>query len=277
MENSMDTHAEGRKRAEGETERPTARVRDHLTVAGQLLAQHKQEEISGIYPMKRPGHWRVMIVSHLLNHVTLLDPLGNGFTQEEISNIMDEYRGYEFSIWKQCLQTDDWNCGVWVAWLASFWTKHVASGLEGSKPIDDVIQEGLSARGIKDTNIYIDRIAYNEETILEIRKGFQDIIYAPCHPPCLTEWLEKWNTHLRDVLAVSPVTNLRRAPSTHERAPSGPIDLTGDASDLLRTNQSTAAFGATLVVATSADIDLTREVNDMPEGGGGARALSLCM
>jgi hypothetical protein len=89
-------------------------------VAGQVLAQHKQEEISGIYPMKRPGHWRMLIVSHVLNHVTFLDPLRYGFTREEIRNVKDAYRGYESSIWKQCLQTDEWNCGVWVAWLASF-------------------------------------------------------------------------------------------------------------------------------------------------------------
>jgi hypothetical protein len=115
-------------------------------------------------------------------------------------------------------------------------------------------------------SIHIDAIAHNEETFLEIRKGFQDIIYAPCHPPCLTEWLEKWNTPLRKVLAVSPVTNLWRAPSTHGRAPSGPINLTGDASNPLRTNQSTAAFGATPVAATSGHINLTREVNDMRHG-----------
>ena len=142
-------------------------------------------------------------------------------------------------------------------------------GLKEVLTIVDVIQEGLSARGIKDMSIHIDAIAHNEETFLEIRKGFQDIIYAPCHPPCLTEWLDKWNTPLSDVLSASPVTNLPRAPSTHGRAPSGPIDLTGDASHPLSTNQSTVAFSATHVAAPPTHIDLTDEVNDMPGYGDG--------
>jgi hypothetical protein len=125
--------------ATGETETPTARVRDHLTRYGQLLCQYKQDNISGIYPMQKPGRWRMMIVSHPLMHVIFLDPLGNGFTEQEIDNAMNSYRGYKFSIWKQHLQTGEWNCGVWVAWLASFWTTHVTSGLKGSRAIDEVI------------------------------------------------------------------------------------------------------------------------------------------
>jgi hypothetical protein len=49
---------------------PTPRVRDRLMKYGQLLFRHKKDEgISGIYPMNMPGHWRVMIVSHVLRQV----------------------------------------------------------------------------------------------------------------------------------------------------------------------------------------------------------------
>ena len=88
----------------GETDRP--RVRDHLMVAGQVLAQHKLEEISGIYPMNKPGHWRMMIVSHILRHITFLDPFGYGFTQEEIRNVSDAYRGYGYSDYLEAMSAD---------------------------------------------------------------------------------------------------------------------------------------------------------------------------
>jgi len=49
--------------------------------------------------------------------------------------------------------------------------------------------------------------------------------------------------------------------------PSGPIDLTGDASHPLSANQSTVAFSATHVAAPPTHIDLTDELNDMPAYG----------
>ena len=96
----MDTHASGRgsstAAAEG-TGRPATRVRDTVMRYGRLLFQHKQDNISGIYPMKKPEHWRIMIVSHVLMHVTLLDPLGDDFREQEIDNVMNSYRGYSVS------------------------------------------------------------------------------------------------------------------------------------------------------------------------------------
>jgi hypothetical protein len=59
------------------TDGPTTRVRDRLMTYGQLLFRHKTEGISGIYSMNMPGHWRVMIVSHALRQVLLLDPFGD--------------------------------------------------------------------------------------------------------------------------------------------------------------------------------------------------------
>ena len=47
--------------------------------------------------MKKPKHWRIMIVSHVLMHATLLDPLGDDFTDQEIDNVMHSYRGYSVS------------------------------------------------------------------------------------------------------------------------------------------------------------------------------------
>jgi hypothetical protein len=126
----------------------------------QLLFRHKQEGISGIYPMNMPGHWRVMIVSHDLRQVLLLDPFGDasdpyGFTTDEIDSVKYSYSGYNVSTWTaERLQTDGWNCDVWVAWVASIWTTHVERGLEGTMDIGKVIKAGLSSEGILDINIH---------------------------------------------------------------------------------------------------------------------------
>ena len=78
---------------------PATRVRDRLITYGQLLSRQKDEGISGIYPMNMPGHWRVMIVSHVLRQVLLLDPFGDasepyGFTTDEINSVQNSYSGY---------------------------------------------------------------------------------------------------------------------------------------------------------------------------------------
>ena len=49
--------------------------------------------------MNMPGHWRVMIVSHVLRQVLLLDPFGDasepyGFTVDEIDSVQNSYIGY---------------------------------------------------------------------------------------------------------------------------------------------------------------------------------------
>jgi hypothetical protein len=96
---------------------PTPRVRDRLMTYGQLLFRHKKEGISGIYPMNMPGHWRVMIVSHILRQVLLLDPFGDasepyGFTTDEIDSVQNSYIGYNVSTCPERLQTDSRNYGV---------------------------------------------------------------------------------------------------------------------------------------------------------------------
>jgi len=57
------------------TNEATTRVRDQLMTYGQMLLQHENDRSSGIYPMHVPNHWRIMIVSHVLKQVFLLDPL----------------------------------------------------------------------------------------------------------------------------------------------------------------------------------------------------------
>ena len=213
------------------------RVRSFLKTYGQTLAQHKRAEISGIYPMKSGGHWRMYIVSYILQEVLLFDPLGEGFTSEEKSNIQAAYVGFTVNVWKQCLQSDEWNCGVWVAWLGTFWTKHVASGFEGCSSIGEVIQEGLTLQGIEDIKVHPNAIAHNEAVILGMRRCFRSVIYSQTHPVCLTDWLEQWHTPLSDIQLVSSVTSLRPVSNSSGTHSSGLIDLTEDSTNTAGSDQ----------------------------------------
>ena len=222
--------------ADDDIEHQIPRRRDAMTRYGELLFTHKRNGISGIYPMNKPGHWRVMIVSHILMHVTLLDPMGDDFSTEEIDSVKYAYSGYRISTYKNCVQTDGWNCGVWVAWIASFWTLHVENGFEGTMSIDDVIEAGLTAENIVDINTDHRGWFHNEAKILQVRKLFRGMIYAEQLPKHLTDWLDVWNTPLRDVQYVSEVTSLGHVHRTPGISSTEHVDLTEDAEDLLNTD-----------------------------------------
>jgi hypothetical protein len=97
--------------------------------------------------------------------------------------------------------------------------------------IDEVIQEGLSAEGIRDINTHPSGKSHNESSILQVRKRFRRMIYAESHPTHLTAWLADWNTLLREVQAVSAVTHLSRIRHTAGTTTPQHVDLTEDASD----------------------------------------------
>jgi hypothetical protein len=181
---------------------PTTRVRDRLMTYGQLLFRHTKEGISGIYPMNMPGPWRVMMVSHVLRQVLLLDPFGDasepyGFTTYEIDSVQNSYSGYNVSTCPaERLQTDGWKCGVWVAWVASMWriAIHVERGLEGTMDISKVIKAGLTSEGVSDINNHPSRKSYNESCILRVRRQFRRRIYDNAIPQHLKDWLDRWHT-----------------------------------------------------------------------------------
>jgi len=102
----MDAHARGRGAAAEKKGGPATRVRDRLLRYGQMLFRHKQEGISSMYPLNMPGHWRVMIVTHNLRQVLLLDPFGDGLTTDEFDNVKSSYNGYNVSTRTKRLQTD---------------------------------------------------------------------------------------------------------------------------------------------------------------------------
>jgi hypothetical protein len=181
--------------------------------------------------MNMPGYCKVMIVSHDLRQVLLLDNFGDGFTIDEFDNVKYSYSGYNVSTWMNRLQTDGWDCGVWVAWVASLLTTHVEQGLECTLDVNEVIQNGLSAEGIRDITIHPSGKLHNEYSILQVRRRFRRRIYDDSHPAHLTAWLDHWNTPLQDVQAVSTVTHLSRIRHTAGTTTSQQVDFTEDAND----------------------------------------------
>ena len=106
---------------------PMRRLRGHTANYAKTILEHKKAGLSGVYPMHIPGHWRLIIVSHAMKQILLLDPRDDCFSDREVRNIRRAFVGYSLTDRKDFLQTDDFNCGVWVAWIASLWTQRQPS------------------------------------------------------------------------------------------------------------------------------------------------------
>jgi hypothetical protein len=101
-----------------------------------------------------------------------------------------------------------------VAWATALRAIHVNQGHEGTKNIEEIIQEGMSLEDISDINIYSTRKSHNESSILQIRQRYRQMIYASSQPKYYTDWLIEWNTPIDEVLTVRAEVNLARAHHT---------------------------------------------------------------
>ena len=147
------------------------------------------------------------------------DPFGDasepyGFTADEIDSMQNSYIGYNVSTCPERLQTDRWNCDVWVAWVGSTWTTHVERGLEGTMDISKVIKVGLTSEGVSDINDHPSGKSYNVSCFLRVRRQFRQRIYDDDIPQHLIDWLDHWHNPLTDVQAVSTGTHLPRSCQT---------------------------------------------------------------
>jgi hypothetical protein len=129
-------------------------------------------------------------------------------------SVQNSYIGYNVSTCPEGLQTDRWNCGVWVAWVGSMRTTHVERGLEGTMDISKVIKVGLTSEGVSNINDHPSGKSYNESFILRIRRQFRQRIYDDDIPQQLIDWLDHWHTPLTDVQAVASL----QARTYHESA-----------------------------------------------------------
>ena len=188
---------------------------------GRILLRHKRDQVSGVYPMYMPGHWRIMIVSHALGQIVLLDPFGNRFTRAEVKQVQQSYVGYAVSNMTLLLQKDCWNCGVWVAWVGSIWSEHVNEGHEGTTSIERVIRNGMRMENIYDlrNNPHSDQ---NATAILRIRRQYRQELDSPTHPPHLTDWIAETRTSIAEIRRLG--NSLGRPTST--------IDVDMDDSDI---------------------------------------------
>ena len=53
---------------------PMRRLRGQVANYAKTILEHKRAGLSGVCPMHIPGHWRLMIVSHAMKQILLLDP-----------------------------------------------------------------------------------------------------------------------------------------------------------------------------------------------------------
>ena len=192
---------------------PLRRLRGHNAKYAKNLLEHKRAGLSGIYPMHMPGHWRLMIVSHAMKQILLLDPRDDCFSDREIQNVRSAFVGYSLIDRKDFLQTDDFNCGVWVAWVASLWIQHVNLDLEGSKDITEVVTDGMRAEGVHDLrNQYASR-PLNVASARRLRLRLRENLYADTQPAHLISWVSTWGTSFAGIRYGSTVTSLNRVTS----------------------------------------------------------------
>jgi hypothetical protein len=119
----------------------------------------------------------------------LLDPRGDSFSETEVRNIRRAFVGYSLIDRKNFLHTDGFNYGVWVAWVASLWARHVNLNLEGSKDVTDVIRDGMLAEGIHDLRNQYRKRPLSEASVLRLRLRLREELYADTHPAHLKSWI----------------------------------------------------------------------------------------
>ena len=73
---------------------PMRRLRGHTANYARTILEHKRAGLSGIYPMHIPGHWRLMIISHAMKQILLLDLRDDCFSEREVQNIRRAFVGY---------------------------------------------------------------------------------------------------------------------------------------------------------------------------------------
>ena len=197
---------------------PMRRLRGHNAKYAKTILEHKRAGLSGIYPMHIPGHWRLMIVSHAMKQVLLLDPRDDCFLDREIQNIRGAFVGYSLIDRKDFLQTDDFNCGVWVAWIASLWTQHVNLNLEGSKDITEVITDGIREEGVHDLRNQYAKRPLNIASARRLRLRLREKLYADTQPAHLISWVDTWGTNFTEIRYGSTVTSLNNT-ANHTNGP----------------------------------------------------------
>jgi hypothetical protein len=149
-----------------------------------------------------------MIVSHAMKQILLLDPRDDCFSDREVQNIRRAFVGYSLIDRKDFLQTDDFNCGVWVAWIASLWTQHVNLNLEGSKDITEVITNGIRAEGVHDLRNQYAKRPLNIASARRLRLRLREKLYADTQPAHLISWVDTWGTNFTEIRYGSTVTSL---------------------------------------------------------------------
>ena len=173
---------------------------------------------SGVYTQHIPGHWRVLIVSHVLREVLLFDPFGTPFSDRETHHIERAWQEYRVCDMQTKVQTDGYNCGVWVAWAAGAWLTHVQEGREGSMSIRSVLEVCMQHAGIAAVSprarLTPTQAEHNENHINAARAAYSEALNGPL-PARFHDWLRDEGYTMDEVmrgpiLQSGPVRRARR-------------------------------------------------------------------
>ena len=86
------------------------------------------------------SHFQVVLMNAVPKTVTLFDPFGKGFptpVRDTVKTFFDRdsSRSWTYRTWKQKLQTDTWNCGIWAIWVTERWMQYWTEE-DGKQPFD---------------------------------------------------------------------------------------------------------------------------------------------
>ena len=74
-------------------------------------------------------HFRNVLINSRTKTVSLVDPMGSGFSSDVKASIIDLYNkdntgGWKISEWRVRMQHDSYSCGIWAIWIHEKWMQY---------------------------------------------------------------------------------------------------------------------------------------------------------
>ena len=112
--------AKAGQRTQAEDSTDTAQVlRDTFTIDGPCPAVVIGDD----------SHFRTILINARTKSISLIDPLGQGFSEDIKTSIIslygkDKSGSWTITEWKKKLQQDSFSCGIWGIWMQEQWMKY---------------------------------------------------------------------------------------------------------------------------------------------------------
>eukprot|EP00976_Prorocentrum_cordatum_P037821 768058-Prorocentrum_minimum.AAC.1 len=99
----------------------------------------------------KSGHWRVALANHSTHIVYHWDPFGSTIEQKTTKALQVAYPEYTMRAIPLVIQTDGFNCGIWVSWCARQFARFVTD--EGSTDFKAHLLDSMNkgeTQGVRD-------------------------------------------------------------------------------------------------------------------------------